>query len=404
MNSKIPYYTTLVALVCVAVWVLKPVLSTQSALPSDNLTVMPEAPINQTSDSVSVSNKATANQARLNNQQLTHLQKLEAKLQNGYFQSAANYINDHHAEFSSAELEEFKILFLKGNTGSQRRLDRLRAAAKVFDDLESWSALAEAAQERHDWQTSFAALMRASELENSSPALEAKLENLIKVTSYLRANLEKRGDKLGIKSLYQQVYKLHSNHPRFQLELAYAHLRLNETAKAERLLSALQYDPELGEVAQQALKRSREAQTAPQPEQSPAPLSNQNDLVVPLVRAGNSFFIDTTVNNRRTRLLLDTGASISALSKNLISRLKLSPTGQVINLNTANGTRQARLFRTKQLKLGDIQLDGLVVAEINLENNSGFEGLLGTDALNQIDSNYSYLIDNSQNALIFRKH
>ena len=45
----------------------------------------------------------------------------------------------------------------------------------------------------------------------------------------------------------------------------------------------------------------------------------------------------------------------------------------------------------------------LVVAEINLGNSQRFQGLLGTDLLNKVGADYSYLIDNENNALIFRR-
>jgi len=44
----------------------------------------------------------------------------------------------------------------------------------------------------------------------------------------------------------------------------------------------------------------------------------------------------------------------------------------------------------------------MVIAEIEFSSNSPFQGLLGTDLLNQLDTNYSYIIDNQKNALIFR--
>lgn len=405
MTSRLIFYVILAALLSAATWGLMRAQNGASTTSSINVVAAASEPKTLTSFKLSTPNKTSLNQQIASSDQPSpHRRQIEQQLNDGHFQSAANYINEHYSAFSSVELEELKLLFLQGSAQSESRIDRLRAATRVFDDLESWDALAEAALELREWQTGFKALMRASELENSSPALEEKLESLVKVSSHLRASLEKRGDELGIKDLYQSAYDLHPNYARFQLELANAHLRLGEYDKAERLLSALQYDPEFGEIAQQALARAQDNQTSSAPaEQPPTSAMRNNDIVVPLRRAGNSFFVDTSINNRRTRLLLDTGASITALSSELIERLKLRPTGQVIQLSTANGARSARLFKTDNLTLGRIQLSGLVIAEIGLEGNAGFEGLLGTDALNQIDSDYSYLIDNNENALIFRR-
>jgi len=408
MGSKLFFYISLIALIAAGAWGLVYLIEENTIPAPSSISIAASEPDTETDYTMSVTEKQPNTKVNTNLvDQSNHQDNVARHLAAGHFQIAGDYINEHYSEFSSNELENLKGLFLRGSARSDGQIDRLRIAAKVFDDLESWDALAYTAVELKEWQTGFRALMRASELENSSPALELKLENLVKVASHLRASLEQRDDQLGVRDLYQQAYDLHPNYPRLQLELAYAHLQVNEFDKAERLLSALQYDLELGEIAQQTLAQALKANAATEePEQlAPAPTtpSNRHDIVVALVRAGNSFFIDTAINNRQTRLLLDTGASITALSSDLIERLNLSPTGQVIKLSTANGTRQARLFRTEKLTLGRIQLTGLVVAEIGLGPNSGFEGLLGTDALNQIDSNYSYLIDNKENALIFRR-
>ena len=97
----------------------------------------------------------------------------------------------------------------------------------------------------------------------------------------------------------------------------------------------------------------------------------------------------------------DTGASITSLSQSTIDRLGLEPSGRAIQLSTANGTRRSELFQTERIRLGRLSVNNLLVASIDLGNNSRIDGLLGTDLLNQIDSRYSYVIDNQRNALIF---
>lgn len=125
---------------------------------------------------------------------------------------------------------------------------------------------------------------------------------------------------------------------------------------------------------------------------------------MPLITAGSSFLIDVTIEQQSSRLLLDTGASITALSTELIKQLNLSPTGQSIQLSTANGVTNARLYRVKNLRLGQLILKNMIVAEIHMGRRSRFQGLLGTDALNQFNPRYSYIIDNQKSALIFRQH
>ncbi len=55
------------------------------------------------------------------------------------------------------------------------------------------------------------------------------------------------------------------------------------------------------------------------------------------------------------------------------------------------------------MRLGRVFVEDAVVAEIDLRASGSFQGLLGTDILNKADPRYSYVIDNSKNALIFRR-
>jgi len=185
-------------------------------------------------------------------------------------------------------------------------------------------------------------------------------------------------------------------------------INLREFELAKPKLEALSYDSELGNVAQQALERI-EQELAPQkdetintqaPQERPA---INNDIVVQLLRSGSSFLVDTNIEQSPARLLLDTGASITSLSSDLIRRLNLQDTGRSIRLSTANGVTSSRLYKVNRLKLGNVELRNMIIAEIALSNRSGFQGLLGTDALNQLAPEYNYLIDNQKGALIFRK-
>ena len=102
-------------------------------------------------------------------------------------------------------------------------------------------------------------------------------------------------------------------------------------------------------------------------------------------------------------MLLDTGASITSLSAEVIQRLGLEPLGRSIQINTANGRTEAPLYRVKRISLGRFRIQDLVVAEIDLGRDNRFQGLLGTDLLNGVNQNYGYLIDNQKSELIFRR-
>lgn len=337
-------------------------------------------------------------------------QGLENLLANNLFRQAINRLDQLYPLLSSNELEKLQKLFLgraeqlfdAGESQSAETL--LKLTAESYDDITSWNALATVAESRNNWELAYRALLRASELEYRPDHLLATLQALVKVSSRLRASLEKQGDWLAIKAMYQNLNDQHPGHARFQLELARAHLRLNEPSAATRLLELLQYDLDLGEIARQMLTdlRPEEAQKLPA-DDTAEPRRQPGEVVVPLMRAGDSFLVNVSFGSRRLTMLLDTGASITALSQQTIEKLRLRPTGRFIQLHTANGLRRSQLYRAGRIRLGRLSVSDFVVAEVEFDHSEKIQGLLGTDLLNQIDSRYSFVLDNQQNALIFRE-
>lgn len=334
-------------------------------------------------------------------------------INNGQALEASKAVNEYYSSLSSSELASLKAALLSlafgtsANDLSQTK-SVLIATSTAFDDLDVWAYLGDVAMSGNDWNTAFNAHFRASELESNPIDLDALLKKLLISSSHLRSNFEGNNDVLSIKNLYQRLSNLHPNFQRFQYELAIASLNVGETDNAKRLLQLLIYDLELGDVSKQVLARL-DAQTELEPEPDVAvaqPLERNihaNDIVVPLISVGSSFIVESIIDRTSAPLLLDTGASITSLSSQLIERLELQPTGQTIRLSTANGVTSARIYHLKQLRLGSLVLRNMLVAEIGLANNRNFQGLLGTDALNQLKPQYSYLIDNQESALIFRK-
>ncbi|MBL4674004.1 MAG: clan AA aspartic protease [Arenicella sp.] len=347
-----------------------------------------------------------------------HFDSILALINNGQAVAASKAINERYSSLSSRQLELLKSALLSlalrsNNNDTVQAKQVLLATSKAFDELTVWKHLGDAAVSDNDWNTAYTAYLRASELENNPIDLDHLLLKLVAGSGHLRSSFEANNDLLSVKNLYQNLNDLHPNFQRFQYELAISHLKLGETESAKRLLQPLIYDLELGEVSKQALAQinSRAGRSLSEqrrePEPSEAITKNTNirssDILVPLISVGSSFIVDSTIERQSARLLLDTGASITSLSSQLIERLKLKPTGQSIRLSTANGVTNARIYRVKQLQLGSLVLRDMLVAEINLSNNRSFQGLLGTDALNQLQPQYSYLIDNQESALIFRK-
>jgi len=419
MQSKLLYYLSITSLILIGAWGIwhiggQPDNSNDSLsneiVSSEvySINLEPSLTKHTTDEIRSTTNKLTKSRA----------ESILQLIQNGQALIAVKSINENHSNLSKIELDSLRSELLNlafQTSGKSNTKNILLATSQAYDDLEVWKYLADASASDNDWETAFRAYFRASELENNPADLHVLLMKLVVSSSHLRSNYEGNNDLISVKDLYQRLTDLHPNFQRFQYELALSTIKIGETEQAKQILQNLIYDPELGDLSKQALSliasRENSANTDDNLElganetniKTNRDQSRANDIVVPLISVGSSFIVNSRVDQKPVSLLLDTGASITSLSNTLIQQLNLRPTGQTIRLSTANGVTNSRIYQVKRLRLGSLVLRDMLIAEINLSNNRSFQGLLGTDALNQLQPQYSYLIDNQKSALIFRK-
>ena len=76
---------------------------------------------------------------------------------------------------------------------------------------------------------------------------------------------------------------------------------------------------------------------------------------VPMAHDGH-FWLDATVNGTKTRFLVDTGASLTAISTDVANASGLEPSKMrgTVALQTANGTAPAQLTTVEELRVGNI--------------------------------------------------
>ena len=340
--------------------------------------------------------------------------QLQALLTDNRLGAAVKLINDNYRQANAADLEQFKLVILQhaeqlvGKGDHAHASTLLESYAQAFDDVDAWRMLASSFGNLKDWDNAVIASLRWSRLEYRPDVYQAALSTLVKSASYVRASLERQSDEPGILALYQSLYEQHPDYARIQLELAQSHLRLGNPEAAKPYLEILQYDADLGSLARQklaALSASQSEQQIAEAELATLQSNQRNstDIVVPLIRNGNSLLINVSINSRPLLMLLDTGASITAFSTATIERLNLQATGRYVQLGTANGTRRSQLYRAAKIRLGRMIVENIMVAEVDMKQGNGAQGLLGTDVLNQLDDHYGYVIDNQKNALIFNR-
>ena len=96
---------------------------------------------------------------------------------------------------------------------------------------------------------------------------------------------------------------------------------------------------------------------------------------IPLARDGH-FWINATVNGQARRFLVDTGATITAISPRTAAAAQVEPQPirQSVMLNTANGTVVAQLATVEELRFGSVvarDLDAVVAPGMGETNVIG---------------------------------
>jgi aspartyl protease family protein len=105
---------------------------------------------------------------------------------------------------------------------------------------------------------------------------------------------------------------------------------------------------------------------------------------IPLAPDGH-FWIDATVNGTRAPFLVDTGATLTAVSPGLAERAGLKPrTGGVpVRISTANGTVTADLTTIDTLRFGNVKAGGL---DAVIAPNIGETNVVGMNFLSRLAS------------------
>lgn len=123
------------------------------------------------------------------------------------------------------------------------------------------------------------------------------------------------------------------------------------------------------------------------PSVTSAPSAGPSPVIVPLQRAGRSLVVRARLNgSREARLILDTGADLTILSRSIAQDLGLLPADaeRMVSLQTVGGPVQAAVIRVEAIGLGEAEARQIAAAVHDLPNApAGVEGLLGLTFLDR---------------------
>lgn len=104
---------------------------------------------------------------------------------------------------------------------------------------------------------------------------------------------------------------------------------------------------------------------------------------IPLDRRGATLFIQASINGVPGNFVLDTGASIMAITPESLARFRISPISKTASMTTANGTVQAALAYA-DIDLGQHTIRQALITVLPQGLGPGCDGLFGLDSLSRL--------------------
>lgn len=291
-------------------------------------------------------------------------------------------------------LQNYRAVFfgelqnLKQRKQYQTAIDWLTAYLQVeYDDVSALQALADF----HYLQTNYLAAIDTLYLAKSYAHEIAKSNQIVArlraITQQYATQLKRDNNNLALLDLYQRLVSVEPEYSAHYIGLAQAYVALGNEYDARRTLNIIAYDPDNGAKAKQllTLMEQRSQQEA------------ANAEPIALTRRGNSLVAEVLFDNRAYgRLLVDTGASLTVISPQLLQDLALdygSPQRRAW-FNTANGVIEAPIFIIDRVSVGAQSIDHMEVAVMDLDNHN-INGLLGMNFLRH----FRFSIDQQKNVL-----
>ena len=218
------------------------------------------------------------------------------------------------------------------------------------------------------------AWFRYVKLEVDTQKSEQALNDLQQYLVQLKANPALFNDDYAwLMAQFEELLKYSANDGELHLELAALLMALKDEYQAQYHALMAVNDPLVQKRAEGILAKLNG-------EDAPA------ESVIPLVRYGNQYLVNTHIEGYPARLLLDTGASLSGLSTHYTAKYPtLLKATKPIRLNTAGGARDSVLFTVNQVSIGKVVFNQHILAQLPMDDSIEFDGLLGVDILGRFD-------------------
>ena len=272
----------------------------------------------------------------------------------------------------SALLDEVLALARAGSAETARR--RLEAyLARNPHDPEAHLLDADLRQMRGDAVSAVDPLLTLLGFADAAGVVDEARRRLDLLLNVRESQLAARGDLAGLVRLLERVSRGDPGYDGHRLRLARWQLRAGQVEAAAATLAetgTAGVDPVAREDLAVAVALAREG----------LPLER-----LPAGDGGTAaLHVQATAAGRPLRLLVDTGATNTVISRERAADLGSRATGRRVPVRTAGGTVEAEIHVLHRVEIGPLRLDLLEVLVLDRSLPSGVDGLLGMDVLGRL--------------------
>ena len=200
----------------------------------------------------------------------------------------------------------------------------------------------------------------------------------------------------------EPLLQLEPNNRLYILSLAMAYAELFQEGLMENVLASLKFD----DPDAQAIRKIIAAQQAIPNEEKIDNLDTGATTAnlgrpVPITQFGDQYVVEAKLSSNPVALLIDTGASVTAVSKqyfdNLSNRYKTEYLGR-FSIGTAAGSIMASMYQFQELTINHVTVQNLAVVILHMQSIANADGLLGMNFLREFD----FKIDQRQSVMFIK--
>ena len=197
----------------------------------------------------------------------------------------------------------------------------------------------------------------------------------------------------------EPLLQLEPNNRLYILTLAMAYAELAQEGLMENVLASLDFDDPDAQRVRQIIVEQQMAQTNDEVETGD--VTTHLGRAIPLKQYGDQYVVEAQLSSNHVELLIDTGASVTAISKqyfdNLSNRYKINYLGS-FNIGTAGGSIMARMYQFRELTINHVTVENLPVVILPMQGIENADGLLGMNFLREFD----FKIDQRQSVMFIK--